>query len=69
MSHDENGVIIKHTIINEDPIVKQKQYIKKPTIRLIYCRPFKDEKLVSSVFGVPQCLILGPLLFIMYSNK
>ncbi|CAG9857500.1 unnamed protein product [Phyllotreta striolata] len=45
MSHDENGLVIKHTIINENPVVKQKQYLKKPTIRLIYCRPFKDDML------------------------
>ncbi|CAG9836566.1 unnamed protein product [Diabrotica balteata] len=43
MSHDEHGHVIKHTVINEDPIAKPKAYIKKPPVRLIYCRPFKDE--------------------------
>ncbi|CAH0555880.1 unnamed protein product [Brassicogethes aeneus] len=44
LTHDENGEIINTTIVNEEPVVKQRLYIKKPMVRLIYCRPFNDEK-------------------------
>ncbi|CAH1171169.1 unnamed protein product [Phaedon cochleariae] len=43
LSHGENGQIIKNTVINEEPSSKQKVYIRKPTVRLIYCRPFNEE--------------------------
>lgn len=43
MVHGEKGEIIDTTIINEEP-PKPRPYIKKPTIRLIYCRPFTLEK-------------------------
>lgn len=41
LTHDEKGDVINTTIVNEEPS-KPKVYIKKPTIRLIYCRPFPD---------------------------
>ncbi|KAJ8933985.1 hypothetical protein NQ318_016921 [Aromia moschata] len=43
LTHDEKGHVIKSTIINEEP-VKPKSYIKKPSVRLIYCRPFSVDK-------------------------
>ncbi|KAG5888703.1 hypothetical protein JTB14_035768 [Gonioctena quinquepunctata] len=42
LSHDEQGNVIKHTVIHQEPIVTHRLYVKKPTIRLIYCRPFTD---------------------------
>ncbi|XP_057658958.1 histone H2A deubiquitinase MYSM1-like [Diorhabda carinulata] len=44
MSHDEQGRVIKHTIVNENQVVKAKPCIRKPIIRLVYCRPFKNNK-------------------------
>lgn len=41
--HGAQGEIIDVTTINEEP-AKQRLYIKKPTVRLIYCRPFTEEK-------------------------
>ncbi|RZC42586.1 histone H2A deubiquitinase MYSM1 [Asbolus verrucosus] len=41
LTHDEKGDVINTTIVNEEP-PKPKMYIKKPTIRLIYCRPFPE---------------------------
>ncbi|XP_074029524.1 deubiquitinase MYSM1 [Leptinotarsa decemlineata] len=43
LSHDEHGHVIKHTVVNQEPAMKNKQYVKKPIIRLIYCRPFTEE--------------------------
>ncbi|VEN42502.1 unnamed protein product [Callosobruchus maculatus] len=42
LTHDERGQIVNTTVVNEEP--KQKLYIKRPTIKLIYCRPFTVEK-------------------------
>nr|CAH7745472.1 unnamed protein product [Callosobruchus chinensis] len=42
LTHDEKGQIVNTTIVNEEP--KQKLYIKRPSIKLIYCRPFSEEK-------------------------
>nr|CAI5869811.1 unnamed protein product [Callosobruchus analis] len=42
LTHDEKGQIVNTTVVNEEP--KQKLYIKRPTIKLIYCRPFPVEK-------------------------
>nr|XP_022900726.1 histone H2A deubiquitinase MYSM1-like [Onthophagus taurus] len=41
LQHDDKGEVINTTVVNEDPIQK-KHYIKKPIIRLIYCRPFTE---------------------------
>ncbi|XP_017778225.1 PREDICTED: histone H2A deubiquitinase MYSM1-like [Nicrophorus vespilloides] len=43
LTHDERGDIINTTVVNEEPATKQRTYIKKPQIRLIYCRAFNDE--------------------------
>ncbi|CAH1976819.1 unnamed protein product [Acanthoscelides obtectus] len=42
LTHDEKGQIVNTTVVNEEP--KQKLYIKRPVIKLIYCRPFTAEK-------------------------
>jgi protein MYSM1 len=42
LTHDEKGHVINTTIVTEEP-VKPKTYIKKPIIRLIYCRPFPEK--------------------------
>lgn len=44
LTHNESGNIIKTTVINEDPIPKQRPQIKKPIVRLIYCRAFPDTR-------------------------
>ncbi|XP_044271707.1 deubiquitinase MYSM1-like [Tribolium madens] len=41
LTHDEKGDVINTTIVNEEP-VKPKMSIKRPTIRLIYCRNFPE---------------------------
>ncbi|XP_050304868.1 histone H2A deubiquitinase MYSM1-like isoform X2 [Anthonomus grandis grandis] len=43
MVHGEKGEIIDTTIVNKEP-AKPRSYIKKPSVRLIYCRPFSTEK-------------------------
>ncbi|KAL1494723.1 hypothetical protein ABEB36_010274 [Hypothenemus hampei] len=43
MVHGEQGQIIDTRIVNEEPI-KPRLYIKKPTIRLIYCRAFPPDR-------------------------
>ncbi|XP_030761687.1 histone H2A deubiquitinase MYSM1-like [Sitophilus oryzae] len=49
MAHGEQGQVINTTIVNEEP-AKAKTYLKKPTIRLIYCRPFTVDN--PQKFGV-----------------
>ncbi|XP_063923826.1 histone H2A deubiquitinase MYSM1-like isoform X2 [Zophobas morio] len=41
LTHDEKGDVINTTIVSEEP-PKPKIYVKKPSIRLIYCRPFPE---------------------------
>ncbi|XP_066258110.1 histone H2A deubiquitinase MYSM1-like isoform X1 [Euwallacea similis] len=43
MVHGDQGEIVGTTIIKE-PAAKPRPYLKKPTIRLIYCRPFPPER-------------------------
>ncbi|EFA09787.2 Histone H2A deubiquitinase MYSM1-like Protein [Tribolium castaneum] len=43
LTHDEKGDVINTTIVNEEP-AKPKLSIKRPTIRLIYCRNFPEQK-------------------------
>lgn len=48
LTHDEKGEVIHTTVVNEElpPMHKPKLNLKKP-VRLIYCRPFTDEKPVG----------------------
>ncbi|KAB0794309.1 hypothetical protein PPYR_11148 [Photinus pyralis] len=43
LTHNENGDVINTTIVSEEPVVKQRTYVKTPTIRLIYCKAFSEE--------------------------
>lgn len=44
ITHNEKGDIINTTVINEDPVPqKVRAYVKKPVIKLVYCRPFTDQ--------------------------
>ncbi|KAK5644658.1 hypothetical protein RI129_005958 [Pyrocoelia pectoralis] len=43
LTHNENGDVINTTIVSEEPVLKQKSYIKTPTIKLIYCKAFTEE--------------------------
>ncbi|KAJ8920247.1 hypothetical protein NQ315_011908 [Exocentrus adspersus] len=41
LTHDESGHVINTTVVNEEP--KQRSYIKKPSVRLVTCRPFTPD--------------------------
>ncbi|XP_018571801.1 histone H2A deubiquitinase MYSM1-like isoform X2 [Anoplophora glabripennis] len=42
LTHDELGHVINTTVVNEEP--KQRLYIKKPVVQLVYCRSFTEDK-------------------------
>ncbi|KAK4875298.1 hypothetical protein RN001_011720 [Aquatica leii] len=44
LTHNENGDVINTTVVNEEPVVKQRPYLKNPSIRLIYCKAFTEEQ-------------------------
>ncbi|KAF5276270.1 hypothetical protein FQA39_LY06619 [Lamprigera yunnana] len=44
LTHNENGDVINTTIVNEEPVVKQKHCIRNPTIKLIYCKAFTADQ-------------------------
>lgn len=64
LTHDEKGEIINTTVVNEEPAVKQRSYLKKPSIRLVYCRPFTDEYPVSIITYNYCYLYYNPGIFL-----
>lgn len=59
MVHGDQGEVINTTVVNEEP-PKPRAYIKKPLIRLVYCRPFPPERPVknSQIFQKKNVLFI-----------
>lgn len=56
MVHGDQGEIITTTVVNEEP-PKPRTYIKKPSIRLVYCRPFPPERPVKHFQTSNKCFV------------
>ncbi|GJQ75910.1 hypothetical protein Trydic_g17970 [Trypoxylus dichotomus] len=57
LQHSETGDIINTTVVNEDPIIK-KAYVKKPIIRLVYCKSFNEENAQNYKVEISLTVIL-----------
>lgn len=61
MTHGEQGEIINTLVVNETPAVKR-TCIKKPAVKLIYCRPFPEDDPVRQTTN-DLCLFLKKIFF------
>lgn len=50
MTHDEKGEVINTVVVDEPPA--KRNYIKRPTIKLMYCKPFNSVHRVSTFYVI-----------------